>query len=128
MFWIISRTYFFLFSMQNIKSNWYIIFSFFPIVFFLMENWFLSISIFFIKGLLFACPFRIFSYFFIITSYDCYSVWKAFIIFFYWWELLLLFLFLCSQDNLYMIHHDSNLFYDIYNTINKHNPRQTDYH
>ena len=26
-----------------------------------------------------------------------------------------------------MIHHDSDLFYDIYNTINEHNGRQTQY-
>ena len=25
-----------------------------------------------------------------------------------------------NQENLYMIHHDSDLFYGIYNTINKH--------
>ena len=34
------------------------------------------------------------------------------------------FLFLSNQGNLYMIQHDSDIFYDIYNTINEHNERQ----
>ena len=46
---------------------------------------------------------------------------------FYWWALLLLFCFLSNQENLYTIHHDSDLFYDIYNTIHEHNRRQTHY-
>ena len=40
---------------------------------------------------------------------------------FYLWELLFLFCFLLNQESLYMIHHDSNLFYDICNTINEQN-------
>ena len=32
-----------------------------------------------------------------------------------------------SDQNLYMIHHDMDLFYDIYNTINEYNRRQTHY-
>ena len=36
-------------------------------------------------------------------------------------------LFDSNQENLYMIHHDSSLFYDIYNTITEHNRRQTYY-
>ena len=36
---------------------------------------------------------------------------------FYWYNLLLLFCFLSNQDNLYMIHCNSGLLYDIYNTI-----------
>ena len=39
----------------------------------------------------------------------------------------MLFCFLSNQENLRMIHHNSNLFYDIYNTINEHNQRQTHY-
>ena len=31
------------------------------------------------------------------------------------------------QENVYMIHHDLDLFYDIYNTINTHNWRKTHY-
>ena len=38
---------------------------------------------------------------------------------------MLLFSFLTNQENLYMIQHNSDLFYDIYNTINDHNRRQT---
>ena len=37
------------------------------------------------------------------------------------------FCFLFNQENLRMIHHNSNLFYDIYNTITEHNQRQTYY-
>ena len=35
--------------------------------------------------------------------------------------------FICNQENLYMIHHESDLFYDIYNTTNENNQRQTHY-
>ena len=42
---------------------------------------------------------------------------------FYWYDALLLFRFLSNQENLYTIHHDLNLFYDIYNTLNEHNWR-----
>ena len=31
------------------------------------------------------------------------------------------FVFLSNQENLYMIHHDWDLYYDIYNTINEYN-------
>ena len=40
---------------------------------------------------------------------------------------MLLFCFLSSQENLFMIHHNSNLSYDIHKTINKHSKRQTHY-
>ena len=36
------------------------------------------------------------------------------------------FVFLSNQENLY-IHHNSNIFYNIYHTINEHNRRQTHY-
>ena len=42
---------------------------------------------------------------------------------FYWYDLLLLFCFLSNQENLYMISHNLDLFYDIYNTITGHNRR-----
>ena len=32
---------------------------------------------------------------------------------FYWWDLLLLSFFLSNQENLYMIHHDLDLLYDV---------------
>ena len=44
---------------------------------------------------------------------------------FYWWAWLLIFCFLSNQENLYIIHHNSDLFYDIYNITNEHNWRQT---
>ena len=40
---------------------------------------------------------------------------------------MLLFCSLSNQENLYMVHYDSNLFYDIYNTTIEHNRRQTHY-
>ena len=39
-------------------------------------------------------------------------------------DLLLLFLFLTIMENLYMIHRDLDLFYDIYNTIGQHYQKQ----
>ena len=64
---------------------------------------------------------------FLISLCDCYSILKTFVIFFvdgiYCW----CFCFLSSQENLYMIHHDWDLFYDIDNTITEHNQRQTHY-
>ena len=46
---------------------------------------------------------------------------------FYWWDLLLLFCFCSNQENLYMIHHDWNLLYEIYNAITEYNWIQTHY-
>ena len=46
---------------------------------------------------------------------------------FYWWDLLLLF-FSSNQENLYMIHYDSHLFFHIYNTINEHSQNKTTLH
>ena len=54
----------------------------------------------------------------------CYSILKAFIIFFID-RIMSLFCYLSNQENLYMIHHYLDFFYDIYNTINGHNQRQT---
>ena len=51
---------------------------------------------------------------------------KAFImLFILLWNLLLLFGFLSNQENLYMIPHDSDLFYGIYSTLNEHNSLTT---
>ena len=52
--------------------------------------------------------------------------WK-YLLSFYWWDLLLLLCFLLNQENLYLIHHNLNLFCDVCNTINEHNSRQTHY-
>ena len=57
-------------------------------------------------------------------KWDCCSVLKAFLSLLFI-RFIAAFLFLFSQDNLYMIHLNSDLFYDICNTINEHNHRQT---
>ena len=69
------------FSIQNIKSNCYIIFPIvFPMIFFWWENYsFLVIFIY--KNFNFCYSLRIFFYFFLI--YDCYRVLKAFVIIFF---------------------------------------------
>ena len=47
---------------------------------------------------------------------------------FYWWNLLVFFFcFSSNQENLYKIHLNLDLFYDIYNTITEHNRRQSHY-
>ena len=63
--------------------------------------------------------------FFVILR-DCYSALKAFIIIFID-GISCCFLVLSNQENLYSIHHDLELFFNIYNTINEHNRRQTNY-
>ena len=40
---------------------------------------------------------------------------------------MLFFCFLSNQENLHIMHHDSDLFYDTYNIINEHNQSQTHY-
>ena len=47
---------------------------------------------------------------------------------FYWLDLLLLFCFLSNQENLFMIHHDLDLFWDIYNIINEHKDKLINFH
>ena len=46
-------------------------------------------------------------------------LWMAFIVPF--------FFFLFHKENRYMIHHDLDLFYDMHDTVNEHNQRQTRY-
>ena len=65
----------------------------------------------------------LFTYFFLFMIWqDCYSGLK--ILKYLWCNLFLIFI---SQKNLYMIHHNSDLFYDMSNTITEHNQRQTNY-
>ena len=58
---------------------------------------------------------------------------KTFVIFFIDWVYFCCYCCCCcccclsNQENWYMIHYNSDLFYDIYNTINEHNWRQTHY-
>ena len=129
MFWNISRTYFFFFSIQNIKSNYYIIFSNFtffsqsssPDGIFIPSQLYL-----FMKDLIFV----------ILCGSFLISTWFNVMVTAYWKHLLsfllrrfiaafLLFCFLSNQENLYMIHRDLDWFYHIYDTINEHNWMQT---
>ena len=122
----ISRIYFFFLSIQDIKINCYIIFfQFFPnhLKIFPDGKFIFSQIYLFMKGLIFA-----------ILS-ECFSIcsWFNAIVAAYWKHLLSFlligfiaaFLFLLIQQNLCIILQDSNLFHDIYNTVNEHNLRQT---
>ena len=81
MLWNINRIYFFFFNIQNIKRNCYMIFlKFFPIIFFLWKIYSFSL-IFIYKRFNFRYSLQIFFYFFEIWR-NCYSKFKAFIIFF----------------------------------------------
>ena len=126
MFWNISSIYFFFFSIQDIKSNNYIIFlKFFSIIFFWWKIYPFPV-IFIYKRFIFGYSLRIF---FLIFSWFNATVTA------YWKHLLSFFLigfivavcFLSNQENLYMIHQDSDLYYDVYNAINEYNQRQTHY-
>ena len=120
MFWNIIRIYFSIFNIQNTESNSYSIFlNFFPIIFFWCKIYSLPCIFIYETFIFLAC--------FPISSWFETTVLKNICHLFYWWDLLLLFPFLSNQENIYMIHHDSDLFYDIYSTINKHNQRQTHY-
>ena len=125
MFWNISRIYFFLFQYTK---HWEQYLEYFPQFF---SNFF------------FWWKMRSFPFIFIYKKFNfCYSLQIVFVISSWWnltvkaywkhlWSFLYMkfiaFLFLSNQENLYMIHHGSNLFYDFYNTINQHNQRQTHY-
>ena len=120
-----SRMYLFFFSMQNINSNCLITFlKFFPIIFFWWKiipsplySFIKDLSLVILSGF-----FPISSWFYATATACC-----KHLLSFYWLNLLLLFCFLSNQENLHMIQHDFDLFYDIYNTINQYNRRQTHY-
>ena len=111
--------------MQNVKSNYYIIFlKFFPIIFFWWKIY--SLPFIFIYKMFNLC----YSVRFFLFLHDlkrllqhiekmCFSFIDGIYFCF--------FCFLFNQENLHMIHHNSNLFYDIYNTITEHNQGQTHY-
>ena len=111
---------FFFCSIQKIKSNCSIVFLNFFQSSFLVENLFLSSCIhLYIKGsifVIFCRSFSISSWF--SANWD--SALRAFIIF-------SIDRFLIQSGELILIHHDSHLFYDIYNTLNKHTWRQIQY-
>ena len=126
MFWNISRIYLFFFSIKNIKSDCYIIFfQNFSNHLFLIDSLFLPSYIFLMKVLIFLILSACFPYFHSLIRL-LQRIEKTFVIF-YWWDLLLLFCFLSNQENVYMIHHTLDLFYDNYNTITQHNQRQNHY-
>ena len=127
MFWNISRIYFFFCSIQNIKRNCYITFLIVFPTFFSAEKSNPSQLYLFIKGLIFVflCGSVFISSWFntIFTAY-----WKHLLSFLLMvLNLLLLFCFLSNKENVYMIRHDCDLFYGIYNTIVEHNQRQNHY-
>ena len=128
MFLHISRIYVLFFSIQNIKINCWIIFlKFFLIIFFWQKIY--SFPFIFIYKLYLLILFKVSTFVILFESFLMSSSFNTFVTA-YWKHLsflLLLFCFLSNQENLYMIHHDSDLFYDVYNTKNEHNKRQTHY-
>ena len=120
MFWKIGIIYFFFCSIQKINSNCSIVFLNFFQSSFLMENLFLSSCIYlYIKGLsfvIFCRSFSISSWF--NANWD--NVLRAFIIF-------TIDRFFIQSGEPILIHHDSHLFYDIYNALNEHTWRQIQY-
>ena len=114
------------FSIQNIKSNCFIIFLklFWNIFSWLKIYFFPVISIY--KKLNFCYSLWIFFWF----LHDLMQLLKCIeniCYLFNWWNLLLLFCFLSNQQNLYAIYHNTDFFYDICHTINEHNRKQTHY-
>ena len=123
MFWNINRIYFSFLVCKTLRAIvTSFLLSFFQSSFF----WWKIYSfpyIFIYKRFNFCYSFGMLSYFFMICS-GSYIILKVFYIIF------IDKIYCCclsSQENLYMIHHNSDLFYDIYYTINEHNQRQTYY-
>ena len=121
--WNVGRTYFFVFSVQNIKSNCEVIFhNFSPIIFFRWVIGYVSFQLYlFVKHLIFVIPSR-FSLLFSRFKASVTVYWKYFYLF-YWLDLLLPFCILSSLESLCMIHPDLDFFNDIFNTTNEHNQR-----
>ena len=120
--------YFSFFSIQNIKSNCYVIFLGFSFNHPFSDGKSIPSQLYlFIKGLIFVilCGSLFFLFLIDITQLlqlienICY----LFIDGIYWY----FFCFLSNYGNLYMIHHDSDLFYDVCNTITEHSQTQTHY-
>ena len=114
---------FFYCSIQNIKSNCWIFFTIFFQSIFSDGKSFPSQLYLFIQGLIVCYSFSIFSYFLWLNP-TAIVFWK------YLWYFLLIgfiiaFSFLFNQKNLYMIHQDTDLFFDVCNAINELNWRQT---
>ena len=126
MFLDVSRIYFFFFSIQNIKNNCYIFFlKFFQIIFLWWKIDFFLVIFIYIR-FNFCYSFSMFPYLFMIYRY-CSSIMKASIISSIDMISCCCFCFLSNQENLYMIHHNSDLFYSISNTTNEYNQGQNHY-
>ena len=118
--------YIFFFSIQNIKSKYYIIFlNFTEIIFFWWKIYSFAL-ILICKRFNFCYSFRTFSWFSSWLKATVTAYWKH-LLFFYRWDLLLLFCFLFNQKDLYVIHYEYDLFYGYHDTINESNLRQTHY-
>ena len=109
-----QNIHFFSFGIEHIKRNYWIIFlKLVPVIF----SWWMIYAfpiVFITKGLVFDIPNS--SPFFMIEC-NCCSALKAFVIIItriYCW------FFLSNQENIYMIHHLSDLFYDLFNIRNQH--------
>ena len=126
MFWNINKKKKIFLSIQNIKSNCYIIFlKLFSIIFFCSKMCPFSVIYIFIKGLVFVNLCRLF----LISSWFNATVaaYRKHLLSFLLMRFIVTFCFLSNQENVYLIHHGLDLFYDIYNTINDYNQRQTHY-
>ena len=122
----IEDSFFSFFSIQNTESNCYIIFlKFFAVVFFWWKLYSFPV-IFIYKWFNFCCPLWSFfiSFWF---NVPIIAYWKHLLSFSSLYDLFLLFCFLSNLEKVYMTHHNSDVFNDIYNTLNKHNWRQTQY-
>ena len=92
---------------------------------FVVENWFL-LSYIYLYKFNFCYSFSMFPCLFMIYRY-CSSIMKASIISSIDMISCCCFCFLSNQENLYMIHHNSDLFYSISNTTNEYNQGQNHY-
>ena len=105
------------FSIQNIKINCYIVFlKSFPIIFFWWKSYSFPVKVWFF---IFSADLSWFPH--DLTRLSIYKTSVTFLLI----GFIVAFLLFSSQENLYVIHHDSDLFYDIFNIINEHNRRQT---
>ena len=103
-FEIKPRYIFFFFSMQNIWNDWKIYY--FPVIFIYKRfNACCSLWTFIVSS-----TFNV-----TITAY-----WKHLLSFLLIEFVAASLFFIQTEESIYMIHHDWDLFYDIYNTINKH--------
>ena len=119
MFWNVSRVYF---SFLAYKTLWAIVTLFFSNFFqsSFCDGKFIPSQLYsFVKGLILLFFADLFLFLRNLTQL-LQRIGSTYYLF-YWQDLLLLFNFLSNQENWYMIHHDSDLFCDIYNTTAEHN-------